>query len=613
MSNIPVIDKTFLCIVNRNSTALVSVSLSYIFNGKYPLIFEFNDVTISEDVTELNELDIHHISRNRARKFNIILRNTIKLLEEIENILLIGLTKDQISYLNFLDNFNVIEINEMDDVDFLLSPFTTNTGKVKFNDNNLLNSYNHALQNKAILEFDRFSDNNFETNIDYSKKDLLFVEDTGFANSLIGVNYGISAGFQVITLPKLDSNKKELQNLIFDWKKGNSNAYNQLRAIAYKNIDDINFSKFDLAIFFTEGYPYSLILNNVIPISHVHLNLSPDFLVFNNLFYENRHKFCTSVIFSPQHFKDDEEEVNVLVKKFEQENYLQFNLIGENATASNIDYTIQTFPFNILHFCSHGGEVKGYHCISNFIDRFGNRHEVEYYEVPSIMPGKGEELIKVFIKNIFLKFDGRLWKSKELKELNYPHEVFVDMMTNLNDLEKISQRKAVDSVPNSSAISCKNFNYQAIFDRIAAFHSPMLVFNNTCWSNTDIKNSFIDCGARNYIGTLWEINTDYAKSFSEKFYYNIIDNEITLLESFHNNIDVGCEVKDLNIYIFWGLNISKFNKSTESDGKIQVRNRLRHVINAYSQAIRETKDKDAKVSIRNMLNFMFREYREYIK
>jgi len=612
MSNIPLIDQTFFCIVNSNSTVLVSISLSYIFNGKYPLIFEFNDVTTSDDDTDLNELDIHYISRNKGRKFNIVLRNTLKLLEDVENILLIGLTEDQKSYLNFPEDFNIIEINEINDIDFLLSPYTTNTEKVKFNDKNLLSNYNYALQNKAILEYDRFSDNNFEISVGCSKKELLFVEETGFVNSLIGINYGISAEFHVIILPKLDFNKKELQNLIFDWKQGNTNAYNQLHAIAYKNIDYKNFSEFDLAVFFTEGYPYSLILNNIIPISHVHLNLSPDFLVFNNLYYENHHKFCTSVIFSPQYFKDDEEEVNVLVKKFEEENYFQFNLIGENATASNIDYTVQTFPFNILHFCSHGGEVKGYHCKGKFIDRFGDEHEIEYYEVPSIMPGK-EELIKVIIKNIFLKFDVLLWKSKELKALNYAHEVFVDMMNYVNDLEKKAQRDPIDSVPNSSAISCKYFNYQAIFDIMANFHSPMLVFNNTCWSNTNIKDSFIDCGTRNYIGTLWEINTDYAKNFSENFYSNIIDDEMTLLESFHSNINVGCEDKDLDIYIFWGLNISKFQKNTESDGRNRIQARLWHFINVYSKAIMNTTNKETKASIKSMIKYMLREYSEFLK
>jgi hypothetical protein len=87
------------------------------------------------------------------------------------------------------------------------------------------------------------------------------------------------------------------------------------------------------------------------------------FLKFN-LLCELRPTLPSSIVFSPLEFED--EETNFVINKL------------EDATSYNIDNHVKEYPYEILHICSHGGEVEGSHLIEQFTDRDGNKHIVEY-------------------------------------------------------------------------------------------------------------------------------------------------------------------------------------------------------------------------------------------
>lgn len=598
----PNLDTKFCCIVNHDDFILSALVSSYIYSGKYIPFFEFLKVSTEEDYVDSNFIDEHQISRSRARTFNIRVNNCISRMRHCETIILIGLTDEQKSYLTFPKHIDIIEIEDQQDVENYLLGIASEKEILKSNTENILSCLHYANKNNMRIEIDEYAEFQRDDTEEEIVKCLVVIENHFDASGILAVNYAnsIEAKVKIINAPKIEQN--EVNEYIEKWKLENDeNAIEDLRKLVISNIGNIDLN-FTFVTFFTIGIPYSLIFENVVPMSHVHLYLDPDFFIFNNIYFEENEKLFSSLIFSPKLFLNEETQ-NVILN-FRKANYLVFELLDEEATSTNIDYAVQTLPFSVLHFCSHGGTVKGARLQKSFTDRDGTKHILEYDEILSVMPEKGNELIKVILKYIPRKFDSLIWRSKELKALEYPHYVFSDM---LNAISTSSDRKFIsktvmNNIPNSCAIICKRFHYQAMFNTFCDNHSP-LVFNNTCWSNSDIKTNFIANGARAYIGTLWNISNPSARESAKVFYNDIF--EKSFLENHYFMQNSITEYSDKNIYIFWGLHFSTLSKGiSPEDSKIKILIRLRNAVLSWNKNYSSTSNPDTKNSIQDFIKFL---------
>ncbi len=89
-------------------------------DGYYLPLFEFPDVSIEKNEVEEEYFDEHVIARRRAEEFDVFVGNSLKRIEGCHNLILIGLSDTQKSYLKFINKFKTIEIYSMQDVDSLL-------------------------------------------------------------------------------------------------------------------------------------------------------------------------------------------------------------------------------------------------------------------------------------------------------------------------------------------------------------------------------------------------------------------------------------------------------------------------------------------------------------
>lgn len=543
---VPKFSGDFLCIANMDEMVLTAVASSYIVEAnRYLPLFEFPHVTAPNAVTDERNLDPHHMSRSRAQAFNIQVHNCINRLQTCNNIVLIGLTAEQKGYLTFLDNFNIIEIERYDDVGILLGPFTEKCTFFKCREEDVLEGLYNAITNGDLLQIDEQA-GAFSLR-GRGKKGIVVLENINRVSSVIAVNYAFAVGNDIKVIAEPGIGHREISNLIEEWQGGSQNAYNDLSAAIYKYVQDIEFTGYGYGVFFTKGAPYSLILKNIIPFCHVHYQFHVDFFVFNAIYFETFERVPSAIVFSPEEF--DDEETLYVVQKAQQAGLYVRKLIGDEATVANLDNHVQHYPYELLHICSHGGEVEGVAITEEFTDQDGIVHVVEYDEVLSLGPEEGEEKIKVATKMLWRKLDGLVWMSKELKAKDYPHYVYTDMMNAIRK-NKDKDRSKRKIVPNSSAIKCADFNYQAMFNYIAAGHSP-IVFNNTCWSWSDIADSFLGVGARTYIGTLWKVRNDLAARTAERFYDHVFSTTVLSAISHAMNVTEGTENE--NIYIVWGL------------------------------------------------------------
>jgi len=187
---------------------------------------------------------------------------------------------------------------------------------------------------------------------------------------MVAVNYAFAIGSHLEVVRPLEKREsRSVQNFIQKCKSDGS--HNQLQKVLDKitqRVGHIRFEEFEYATFFTEGLPYALGIENVIPCSHVNLALRADLFVFNCLVFEHIERFGSAVVFSLEDFFAGGES-KWLMDFLKKSNYYVRPLVGREATVRNLDFHAQQFPYDILHISSHGGEVEGYAVKEEFTDR----------------------------------------------------------------------------------------------------------------------------------------------------------------------------------------------------------------------------------------------------
>ncbi|RYG22029.1 MAG: hypothetical protein EOO07_01015 [Chitinophagaceae bacterium] len=269
--------------------------------------------------------------------------------------------------------------------------------------------------------------------------------------------------------------------------------------------------------------------------------------------------------------------------------------------------TVKEFPFDLLHVCSHGGEVPGVEIELEFTDRDEIKHKIVYEEVSGFAPSRNEELIEVVLMYHFRNFDGLKWKSKELKAKHYERYVFADMMTAIKS-NKLHKGRKVDKVSGSRSIKCSDFIYQANFQIIAGYHSNPIIFNNTCWSGGEIGLEFVHGGARGYIGTFWDVDNDDAIEFADTFYSSLFKG--TLLDAyFLASQSIKNNVSD-NIYIFYGLHFSTLTTGRSiSESRIAISRAMMNAFYRWYDYLPYSRNKHIKENINRLMNWIVSQLR----
>ncbi len=540
-------------------------------------MFEFPSVTIEKTDVDNDHIDEHIITRGRANESNVIIANCIGRNGGCENLIFAGLSKEQKSYLTSFGKYNIIEIDGIDNVDFALAGFSNDKDKnISCRPEEILEGLYQAVQTNAKLKIGDAADP--LTPADDKRSGLIVIENIPATSTVIAVNYALSVDADIkIVEPLGDREEKEISFLIQEWKKGAEARYHEIAEKVHKRIGGIYFPEYSFATFFTEGLPYSLIIHDATACTYIHLLYRPDIFLFNNLLFEKKNNIGAAIVFSPQLFRN--EETKFVSNSLQAANMYVRELIGKYASVYNIDMHVKEFPYDLLHICSHGGEVGGYAMAETFKDRDGNDHTIEYDEVISFAPHPDDKLIPVHRKTIWRKFDGLVWGSEEFRNKHYPHYVFADMQIEMdkmfNDKNYIPDRTPKDVIPDSCAIKCSDFAYQAMIQTVAGYHTSPVIFNNSCWSWSGIADSFLAVGVRGYIGTLWKVDNRVATEVAETFYSNLFDG--TILEALQKGIEK-CQGTDYeSIYIYWGLHFSSLQKGTTiSKSRENVSNNISH-------------------------------------
>jgi hypothetical protein len=603
-NKIPAINSRIVCIVDRDAKELAAVISSYLFEADtYIPLFLFGRAKTprTEDAAFMSE---GYVAYLMVEHTSIMIHNTLARLGGCEYVVLAGLTEAQKTYLHFAKSQKMIEITKISEVDSKLgSLVSAKEGELRCKLEDVLGGLYLAQKQCKKLAIDQNAAA-LATEFIEPTDGLVLIENAEDVSSVVALNYANSINASVLIVAPIRKNEgKDIQKSVQNWKERNDKfEYGKVKDAVSQRIGSRSLREFRYATFFTEGLPYSLFFNNAIPCSQVHLAVRPDFFVLNNLMFTAGEGFGSAVVFSPVFFSD--EETNWLCEFFDQNRYFLRALVGKGSTVANLDFYAQYWPYDILHICSHGGEVDGYEMSESFVDLDGIPHKIEFEEVVGITPVFDDSQKVLVHRKVFpRKLDGLAWMSPELKEKEFDGNVISAMWKSM--LESKGRRKKTGRIALSCAIGCADSIHQGQFNALASYSSPV-VFNNTCWSWHEVALFFLDCGARGYIGTLWAIGNDAAVVAAKIFYENVFRG--TLLGAVHKALKAIETTPSSNIYVFWGLHFSSLLPGNDIGASVaKIKNETSRSVMAWIRKIKTTRSAEVRQNSIRVLKSILRE------
>lgn len=592
------IDASCICIVDRESVTLAAVISSYFADPEsYFAIFDFPRVQHANGPDRAGDDDAS-IARMIGNEHAVKIMNALAQLRTCRRVILAGLNDVQESYFAFPAGFNVVRIGGIDAVNAALAQI----GIAKEREL-------RCLPHEALLGLQAARVAGARLVIDVAAEALtppaihaggmVVVERLNHIASVVAVNFAHAVGANLaVVAPLNDDEPREILAQLREWRDNTSAvAFAALEKKIRDRIGHLALDRVDYVTYVTAGLPYALAATTTAPTSYVHVLAHAGLFVFNAIEVESAPETGVAFIFA----LDESEmasEADWLDEFLAQHHYHVRSLVGAHATHDAFDYNAQNFPYNILHIASHGGEVSGYDVTQRFVDRDGNEHVVHFDEVIAIGTARDEhDRIKVQSKAIFRTFDGFVWRSQDLRDRHYPSYVFEDMIRAMHDREAppaTVTRIPKASITSSCSIQCSDGIHQGMFRQIAAYRGRPLVFNNACWSWSDIADSFVSGGARAYIGTLWSIETDTAVVGAQVFYESVFAGN-PIVAAVHQAREAIHATHDNGIYMVWGLPFSTLPMPTNRDeSDSRMLHNLTQMLDMHIRQVRETQAPDAR-------------------
>lgn len=553
MSEAPVIERRWVCIAAADQP-LLAAQLSSYFNepGTYFALFEFPVADRPYDEVPTKDGYFTQLLAKRAASH---INNCLAYIQP-EFIILLGLSETAQTYLHaILPKQKLITVNT--EAELLALPFAAGAaGPLKCKPSQAIEGLIAAKIGKQPLAFSGDAPD-FPSRQLHGKQGLILLENSAEVDDISAVNYASSIDADIVLSKPI--RREQLQSLprqLQAWAGDHSSpAMREVRKKITDRVKGIDFSRYQFATFFTSGLPYGLVLQNVVPFSHVLSGPYCGVFIANAIIEESSPPVGSAVLFSLDDFSSD--ETKDVTEQLDQNHFVVTSLVGRGATNENLTNYGSHLPYDLLHICSHGGETDGYFVKQEFTDRDGKTHCVEYFEVVSFSLERSPDPDKVLVerKMIFATLDGEPWIQRPLSM--YPRHVGDDMMQALReDNERLKRTPINVPIALSCHIKCYQSFHQGAFDHLAAFAHP-IIFNNSCSSSYELAAGFLAGGARCYIATLWNVGNQTATKAALAFYDCALASG-KVLTAFSAMLRTIRNGQYRNIYILWGLHFTSF-------------------------------------------------------
>jgi glycosyltransferase involved in cell wall biosynthesis len=185
---------------------------------------------------------------------------------------------------------------------------------------------------------------------------------------------------------------------------------------------------------------------------------------------------------------------------------------GAGATVLDVTRMVENYPYDLLLFATHCGDVDGYRWTYEFTDGDGRDRRL----VVDIAIGIGDprksadDKLNVMQFMRFRELDGVRWDDPDRDrkiEVGRAIQDFVEW-DHAGRLEPVL-KETIPRVVNSAALKMYDHNYIAMPQWLANNSCPVII-NNACTSWHELPGRFTFAGARAYVGTLFPVTTSEA-------------------------------------------------------------------------------------------------------
>jgi len=178
---------------------------------------------------------------------------------------------------------------------------------------------------------------------------------------------------------------------------------------------------------------------------------------------------------------------------------------------TSVTQAVGLFPYDLLVFATHCGDLSGWCWTYEFLDSEGHQRRL----VTDVAIGVGRtddpKRVSVSQHTRFRSLDGVDWNDPAKAEKLYVGTAMLDWVArtrNGGDLKPVSKVR-IERVVGAAALKMYDDNYLPHPTSLAAQQTP-LILNNACSSWHELASRFVFAGARGYIGTLFEVTSAEA-------------------------------------------------------------------------------------------------------
>jgi hypothetical protein len=335
---------------------------------------------------------------------------------------------------------------------------------------------------------------------------------------VVAANYAFSlgAGLQMVAAwDRNDADRINEQFLQLDTHESEYASREELLRHMRTLAPEIAMEGVECITFFTK-IPWGFVFNSV-PTCHLPPNddiaslTIVDAIAFEHLY---RTGTVAALLIDPGRV-DASEDIDQAARQLGPQGTLLRAVRLQEATVAEVACFVQFFPYDLLVFSSHAGEVEGNRLTFRFTDSKGVDREMVVDNAMGFAWDPVVELVRVVTFDRFVSIDGVPWDdTARKKKSDFEHVVkeFVELRTAMPPLKE-ADKKPIERVRYAMALRMYDGNYIPILHSVAGGENPVII-NNSCNSWNVMAVGFLFGGARAYLGSLFQISDREAADFT---------------------------------------------------------------------------------------------------
>ncbi len=190
---------------------------------------------------------------------------------------------------------------------------------------------------------------------------------------------------------------------------------------------------------------------------------------------------------------------------------------GRNASVREVSDMVELFPYDLLVFATHCGDIDGYRWTYEFIDSEGHSRRLVVDIALGIAATDEPNRVGVTEFMRFHELDGVDWTDPDKEQKLYVGMAIRDFVES-RDGDKIKPilKETIPRVAGSAALQMNDNIYVPLPQSVANNGTPIII-NNSCVSWHELSQRFSFSSARAYVGTLFSVSNIEAAEIATKF------------------------------------------------------------------------------------------------